>query len=184
MKCRLPHGTKTITYASFNHIQFFASTSWHCAYQRWHSHPTRHCHCWPNASGFTSPILRNLRICHLLYNSSEGKELSQLTPHWSIPPLSNWGIWLLTRTCQHVFTWLCQCHLKLERAKKPSSFYLGHFSSSKSFNHITKHASILYLKSSSRCKLSYFLTSNPSRHTSHHNNWSITSRWFLTYKYG
>jgi hypothetical protein len=38
-KCWLPHGTKTITCAYFNHIQFILPTNWHCAHQRWHSHP-------------------------------------------------------------------------------------------------------------------------------------------------
>ncbi len=82
------------------------------------------------------------------------------------------------------FTWLCQCHLELEKAKGPSSFYLGHFFSSKSFNHITKDASVLHLKPGDNCRLNYFLTSNPSRHTSHHRNWSIASHQFLIYKYG
>ncbi len=108
----------------------------------------------------------------------------QPTHHKSIHFLSNWSIWLLTQTCQCVFTQLCQCHLELERGKGPSSFYLGHFSSSKSFDHITKDVSILHFKSGNSCKLSYFLTSTLSRHTSHHHNRSIVSRQFLTYKYG
>ncbi len=58
------------------------------------------------------------------------------------------------------------------------------FFSSKNFNHITKDASVLHLKSRGNHKFSYFLTSNSSRHTSHHHNWSIKSRQFLTYKYG
>jgi hypothetical protein len=87
------------------------------------------CHCWSNASKFTSPILCNSRICCLQCISSQGKELSQLTPHWSILPFSNWNIRLLTQKCRCVFTWLCQCHLELEKAERPSSFYLGHFSS-------------------------------------------------------
>jgi len=33
-------------------------------------------------------------------------------------------------------------------------------------------------------RLSHFPTSTPSKHTSHHHNWSIASRQFLTYKYG
>jgi hypothetical protein len=65
-----PRGMRTITCIFFNHIQLLSSTNWHCAYQRWHSHLSWHCHCWPNASGFTSPILRNSRICCIKCNSS------------------------------------------------------------------------------------------------------------------
>jgi hypothetical protein len=71
-----------------NHIQLLSLTSWHCVYQRWHLHFNPHCHCQPNVSGFTSPSLRNSSICFLRCNSSQGKELSQPTPHWSIPPLA------------------------------------------------------------------------------------------------
>jgi hypothetical protein len=70
-KCWFPRGTRTITCASFNHIQLFSSMSWHFIYQRWHSHFNQHCHCQPNASGFTSPILHNLRICYLWCISSQ-----------------------------------------------------------------------------------------------------------------
>jgi hypothetical protein len=78
---------------------------------------------------------------------------------WSILPLDNWSIWLLTQTCWYVFTQLHQYHLELERLKGPSSFYLGHFSLSKSFNHIPKDANIHHLKLGCRCRLSYFSTS-------------------------
>jgi hypothetical protein len=57
--------------------------------QRWHPHFNQHYHCPPNASRFTSLILCNSRICSPWQNSSQRKELSQLTPHWSIPPFSN-----------------------------------------------------------------------------------------------
>ncbi len=91
-----PRETRTITCACFNHIQFLSLANRHCAYQRWHLHLNRHCHYRPNTNKFTSPILCNSRICYIRYNSSQGKELSQSTPHWSSLPLSNWGIWLLT----------------------------------------------------------------------------------------
>jgi hypothetical protein len=87
---------KTITCAFFNRIQLLLLMNWHCAYQIWHSHLNQHCHCWPNASGFTSLILHNSRICYIGCSSSQGKELLQLRPHWSIFPFSNWGIWFLT----------------------------------------------------------------------------------------
>ncbi len=61
-------------------------------------------------------------------------------------PFSNWNIWMFTQTSWCVFTWLCECHLKLESDKGSSFFYLGYFSSSKNLNHITKNASILHLK--------------------------------------
>jgi hypothetical protein len=128
--------------------------------------------------------LHNSRICYIRYNSSQRKELSQSTTHWSIPPLSNWGIWLLTQTCQCVFTRLCQCHLALEGDKRLSSFYFGHFSSWIFFYHITKDVNVLHLKSGDSHRLSYFLTSTPSRHTSNHHGRPITSHWFLTCKYG
>jgi len=129
-----------------------------------------HCDCKPNTSAFTSSILRNSKICSIGCSSSQGKELSQLTPHLSIPPLSNWGIWLLTQTCRCVFTQLCQCHLELEGDRRPSSFYLGPFSSSKNFNHITKDVNVFHLKLGDSYRLSYFPTSTPLRHTSHHHD--------------
>jgi hypothetical protein len=74
--------------------------------------------------------------------------------------------------------------LELEKARGPSSFYLGHFSSSKSFDHIIKDASVLHFKSGDSCRLSYFPTSTPSRHTSHDHGQSIVSHRCLTQKYG
>jgi len=126
-RCWFPRGMITITCVSFNHIQLVLLTNQHHVYQKWHLHPSRCCHYWPNTSGFTSPTLHNSKICYLWCSSSPKNELSQLTPHWLIPPLCNWGIWLLAQTCWCVFTQLCHCHLELERAKKPSSFYLGIF---------------------------------------------------------
>jgi hypothetical protein len=87
---------KTTTCIFFNHIQFFSSTNWHCAHQRWYSHSSRHCHYQPNTSGFISFILRNSWIWHFFCGSNQRKDLSQLTSHWSIPPFSNWDIWIFT----------------------------------------------------------------------------------------
>jgi hypothetical protein len=97
-KCWFPHGTRTITCASFNHIQLLSQ---HCAYQRWHLHLNIRCHYRPNVSRFISPILCNSRICCIGCNSSQGsssqgKELSQLTPQWSIPPFNNWNLVVYT----------------------------------------------------------------------------------------
>jgi hypothetical protein len=82
----------------------------------------------------------------------------------------------------YVFTWLCQCHLELERARGPSCFYFGYFFLSKNFNHITKDSSIFHLKSSGSYRPNYFPTSTPSRHTSHHHNWPIVGGWFLAWR--
>ncbi len=128
-RCWFSRGMIIIPCASFNHIQFLLLMNRHCVYQRWHSHLSQRCHCQPNSSGFTSPILHNSRTCRLWCNSSQRKELSQWTPHWSIRPLNNWSIWLLTQTCWYDFTQLHRCHLELERARRSSHFYLDHFSS-------------------------------------------------------
>jgi hypothetical protein len=61
-----------------------------------------------------------------------------------------------TQTGWCVFTRLCQCHLELERAKRPSYFYLGFFFLSKNFNHIIKGVNIFHLKLNIRCKLPNF----------------------------
>jgi hypothetical protein len=121
-RCWFPCGMRTTTCISFNHIQFLLSMNWHCIHQRWHLHLSWRCHCRLNASRFTSLILHNSKIHYLRCDSSQKKELSQLTPHWSIPPISNWGIWMFIKTSWCVFTWSCQYHMELERAKRPSSF--------------------------------------------------------------
>ncbi len=90
------------------------------------AHPSW-CPCQPNVGRFTSPILFNSKICRLWWSSIQGKELLQLTFHWSIPAFSNWSIWLFTQTSWCVFTQLCQCHSELERARVFSYFYRGHF---------------------------------------------------------
>ncbi len=90
--------------------------------------------------------------------------------------------WISTQKGWHVFTRLCQCHLELERARRPSYFYHGYFHLSKSFNHITKDASTLCLKLGGSCRFSYFPTSTVSRHTSNHHGWPIASNWFLTWR--
>jgi hypothetical protein len=42
--------------------------------------------------------------------------------------------------------------------------------SSKSFDRITKHANILHIKLGGSCRLNYFPTSTPSKHTSHYHD--------------
>jgi len=181
----------------FNHVQFVLLTSRHCAHQRWHSHSSQCCHCWPNVSELIFPILCNWKIYYFKYNSSLKKELLQPTPHWLNPPFSNWGIWMSTQTCLRVLTQLCQCHLELERVGGPSSFCFSYFFSSKNFNHITKDANIFHLKLGGNHKPNYLLTSNLLRHTSHHHDrpycrwlifdmekysWHITGDWFWTWR--
>ncbi len=74
-------------------------------------------------------------------------------------------------------------NLKLERARKRLFFSLGQFFLLKSFHHIIKDANVLDFRSNDSCRLSYFLISTPSKHTSHHHSRSITSCQFFTYKY-
>jgi hypothetical protein len=42
--------------------------------------------------------------------------------------ISVWSIWMFKQTSWCVLTWLCQCHVKLQRARGPSYFCLGYFS--------------------------------------------------------
>jgi hypothetical protein len=166
---------KTTTCISFIHTQLLLLMNWHCAHQIWHLHPCQRCHCWLNVSGFTSLILCNSRIHWFRCSSSQIKELLQPTPHQSIPPISNWGIWMFTKTSQCVFTWLCQCHLELARARKPSFFCLDDLFLTKNLNHIAKDLSIFHPKFGGSCRPHCFSTSTPSRHTSHYHNWPITN---------
>ncbi len=88
---------------------------------------------------------------------------------------------------KHIDVFLHDCAnaiWSLKGTKKPSSFYLGNFFLSIFFYHITKYISIFHLKSSDSHRLSYFPTSTPSKHTSHHHGRPIASHWFLTCKYG
>ncbi len=71
----------------------------------------------------------------------------------------------------------------LKRTKGPSSFYLGHFFSSKSFNHITTCENVFHLKLGDSCTLNYFPTSTPLKHTSHHHGQPIASCQILICKY-
>jgi hypothetical protein len=71
---------------------------------------------------------------------------------------------------------------------KGPEVYLCHFFFFKKSRHIRKDASVFHLKSGNSCKLNYFLTSTPSRHTSHHRSHrffsrSIASHQFFTCKY-
>jgi hypothetical protein len=69
---------------------------------------------------------------------------------------------LLPRSC--TTHGLCQCYLEPKRAKGPSLFYLGYFSSSKNFNYIVKDVSILHFKLGSGGRPSYFPTFTFSAH--------------------
>ncbi len=169
----------TTTCTSFNHIQILLSTSWHCVHQKWHLHLSQHCHCQPNANEFISSILRNPRICCLQWTQATQKKLLQPTSHWSIPPCSNWDIWMFTQTSWCV-TRFYQCHLELERAKGQSSFCLSYISLSKDFNHITKDANIFHLKLGGGRRPNYFPTSILLKHTFHHHGWPIACDRFLT----
>jgi hypothetical protein len=73
-------GWKQLHSFFLNTFNFSHWQNQHCAYQKWNLHPSWHCHCQPNMSGFISPILCNLWICYLWYDSNQKKELVQLTP--------------------------------------------------------------------------------------------------------
>jgi hypothetical protein len=112
----------------------------------------------------------------VVFDVTQIKEMSYRNCHPinQFLPFNNWSMWLLTQTCWCVFTRLCQCHLELKGDKKLSSFYFGHFSSSKNFNHIKKGANVFHLKLGGSHWLN-FLTSIPSKHTCHHHGRSIAS---------
>jgi hypothetical protein len=48
--------------------------------------------------GFVFLILHNSRICCFQYNSNPRSDLLQSTPHWSILPFGNQGIWMSSQT--------------------------------------------------------------------------------------
>jgi hypothetical protein len=129
------------------------------------------------------PNLTQFKDCCLQCDSNQRKELSWLTPQWSIFPFNNWNLWMFTQTSWCVFTQLCQCHLELERVLKPSFFCFGYFSFSKNFNYIARNANIFHLKSSGSGRPSYFLTSTPLRHTAHHHNRSTIGGRLLTWNF-
>jgi hypothetical protein len=70
----------------------------------------------------------------------------------------------------------------LKGPKGAAPFYFGYFFSTKILNHITKDAKIFHIKSNDSRKPRYFLTSIPSKHTSHHHSQPIASDWFLTWR--
>jgi hypothetical protein len=51
--------------------------------------------------------------------------------------------------------------LELEGDRSPSPFYLGHFSSSNFFDHITKDVSVFHLELGDSYRLNYLSTSPP-----------------------
>jgi hypothetical protein len=51
--------------------------------------------------------------------------------------------------------------LELERVRRPSSFCLGYFFSSKNFNYVAKDVNILHLKLGGSDRPSYFPTFTP-----------------------
>jgi hypothetical protein len=94
---------ETITCVFFKHIQLLSLMNWNCAYQIWH-------HTLVDVV-IVDPMQVNL---YLRSCATQAKEKSYHNQHPTnqFLPFSNWGICLLTQTCQCVFTRLCQCHLK------------------------------------------------------------------------
>ncbi len=84
MICWLSLVTRTITCASFNHIQLLLSMNWHYVYQRWHSHSSQHCHCRPNTSEF---ILHNSKNYHLQCNRAKKRSYCNQHPINQFLPL-------------------------------------------------------------------------------------------------
>jgi hypothetical protein len=115
--------------------------------------------------------LRNSKICYFI-------KLKEKNYHNQHPTNQFFPLAIEVFGClhKHADVFLHDC----ANAIWPSSFCLGHFFLSKSFNHISKDVSVLHLKSGGSRRLSYFPTFTPSKHTSHHHNQSIAS---LTYKY-
>jgi hypothetical protein len=104
---------------SFSHVQLLLLINQHCVRQKWNSHPCWCCHCWLNTYKSISLILHNSNIYYLQCSSSQKK----WTITTNIPsPFNNWSIWMSTQTSRCVLIWLCQYHLKPQKAKKPSSF--------------------------------------------------------------
>jgi hypothetical protein len=79
VKCWLPCGMKIGTCISFNHVQLLSSMSQHCVHQRQHSHLSQHCHYWPNANRFTSPIFATQKL--VAFNVVQAKEKSYHDQH-------------------------------------------------------------------------------------------------------
>jgi hypothetical protein len=92
--------------------------------------------------GFTSPILHNSKIHYLWCSSSQKNELLWVTLHWSIPPFSNWSIWMFTQISQCFFIMIVPMSFGAS-----FSFSFCYFSIVKNFNHVAKDASILHFKS-------------------------------------
>jgi hypothetical protein len=109
-----------------------------CVDRKQNPHISWCCHSQPNACGIISLILHNLKICSFWCNWSQREKLLRSTFHWSIPPSSSWGIWMSTQIGWYVFTWLCQCHLELQRTRKPflkNSWWIFFV---KKFNYVAK----------------------------------------------
>jgi hypothetical protein len=51
--------------------------------------------------------------------------------HWHptnhFPPFSNWSVWMFRQTSWCVLTWLCYCHVELQRNKGPFFLFLVTF---------------------------------------------------------
>jgi hypothetical protein len=117
------------------------------------------CHCQPNMNEFTSLILCNSKIHYLWCGSNQRMQISRSTPHSSIPPISNWGIWMSTQKSWCVFTWLCQCHFGAWKSQKAFIFLFWLLFSIKNLNHIAKDANIFHFKLGDSHRPSYFSTS-------------------------
>jgi hypothetical protein len=154
--------------ASFNHIQFFSSMNRHCVYQIWHSHFSRHCHLLPQSCatpGFAA--LDATQAKERIYHNRH--------PTNQFLPLAIEVFGCLHKHDDVFLHDYPNAIWSLKGTKGLHLAYLGHFFLSKSFNHITKDASVFHFKLGDSRRLSYFSTSTPSRHTSHHHGRPIAS---------
>jgi len=182
----LVHGTKTITHVSFSHTQLLLLTNWHCVDQRWNLHLS-----WYYIV-IVDPMLVDLFpwscitqrfVASNVTQTKENLELLYSTPHWSILPFSNLDIWISKQPCWCVLTWLCQCHLELQKGQKALLFLSWLFLFIQKFNYIAKDANILLFKLGDSGRLSYFPTSTPLGHNPPHRDQPITSGRLLRWRF-
>ncbi len=124
--------TKDLSFhVGWEQLHTFPSTTFHFyqhyVHQRRNSHPSRHCHCKLNTSGFTSLIMHNLKICCLRSNSSQRKEVSQSIPHWPFLPLSNWGVWMSNKQADVFLHNYANAMWNIKRLEGPPLFILVTF---------------------------------------------------------
>ncbi len=177
----VPCGVKTITFASFKHIQFLSLTSQYCAHQIWHLHFSQHCNCRQHEQIYFLNLAppKDLLLSMWLKPNNVIIATNTLLINSSFQQWRYLDVYTNKQMC---FLQLCQCHLEFERTRRPSSFCFGFFFLAKTFNHIVKVANILHLKSGDNYRPNYFPTSTPSKHIACLHDQLIASSQFLIWK--